>query len=249
LGRAVPFVVDAASYAPSFVSLALMRTPFQDERDVDPARLRTQIADGVRFLWSHPFIRTTALLFAIGNVTIPAMLLVIVVAGKGQGLSAAAVGALFAAFGAATLVGALASPLFRRALSMRTIVMLELWAALVAAAFLIWPNVYVLTAAMMVQGVCLPVTDSVVDGYRIAVTPDRLVGRVESARTTIALLLAPLGPLASGLLLSSVSARASVAVILAFSLLLALWGTLSPSIRAAPRLSELDLLDAVRKDL
>ena len=87
---------------------------------------------------------------------------------------------LLAAFGACTLVGALASPLFRRALSMRAILLLELWTGLGIVAFVVWPNVYVLTAAFMVQGITLPVTDSVVEGYRIAVTPDRLLGRVET---------------------------------------------------------------------
>jgi len=84
------------------------------------------------------------------------------------------------------------------------------------------------------------VTDSVVVGYRIAMTPDRLLGRVESVRRNISLLIAPLGPLAAGLLLSSVSARTTVGVFAAFGLALALWGTLNPSIRNAPSLDELD---------
>ena len=77
-------------------------------------------------------------------------------------------------------------------------------------------------------------------GYRIAMTPDRLLGRVESVRRNISLLIAPLGPLAAGLLLSSVSARTTVGVFAAFGLALALWGTLNPSIRNAPSLDELD---------
>jgi hypothetical protein len=80
----------------------------------------------------------------------------------------------------------------------------------------------------------------VVKGYGIAVTPNRLVGRVESVRRTIALAVAPLGPLVAGLLLDAVSARATVAVLLLGSLALALWATLSPAIRAAPSLDELD---------
>jgi hypothetical protein len=70
-------------------------------------------------------------------------------------------------------------------------------------------------------------------------TPDRLLGRAESVRRTISLLIAPLGPLTAGALLGAVSARATIAVFAAFSLLLAVWGTLSPSIRAAPSLDDL----------
>ena len=70
-------------------------------------------------------------------------------------------------------------------------------------------------------------------------TPDRLLGRVESVRSTIALLISPLGPLTAGFLLDAVSERATIAVFSAFGLVLALWGTLSPGIRAAPSLDEL----------
>ena len=76
-------------------------------------------------------------------------------------------------------------------------------------------------------------------GYRIAMTPDRLLGRSESVRSLISLLIAPLGPLAAGVLLGAVSARATIAVFAGFALVLAVWGTLSPSIRAAPSLDEL----------
>ena len=166
----------------------------------------------------------------------------IVVVGQRQGLSSTGIGVLLACFGACTLVGALLSPLVRRTLSMRAILLLELWTGLGIVAFLVWPNVYVLTAAFVRAGIALPVTDSVVEGYRIAVTPDRLLGRVESARSTIALLAAPLGPLLAGFLLGAVSARATIAFFAAFSLGLALWGTLSPSIRRAPSLDELAAL-------
>ena len=96
-----------------------------------------------------------------------------------------------------------------------------------------------LTAGILPTALAIPSTDSVVHGYRIAMTPDRLLGRAESVRTTISLLIAPLGPLAAGALLSAVSARATIAVFAAVGLLLAAWGTLSPSIRAAPSLDEL----------
>ena len=240
VGRAVPFVFDAVSYAFGLVTLLLMRTPFQEVRELDRARLRTQVAEGFRFLWRHPFLRTCAFLYGLGNFTLPALLLVIVVTGQRQGLSSAGIGAMLAGFGACTLVGALASPLFRRALSVRAIILLELWTGLGIVAFLLWPNVYVLLAAYMVQGVTLPVTDSVVEGYRIAITQDRLLGRVETARSTISLLVAPLGPLLAGVLLTTTSPRATVAFFAAFSFALALWGTLSRAIRNSPSLAELE---------
>ena len=116
--------------------------------------------------------------------------------------------------------------------------MLELWTWTGCAAFLIWPNVYVLTASIVPTGLAIPSTDSVVRSYELTLTPDRILGRVEGVRSTIALMIAPLGPLVAGVLLERASERAAIAVFAAFGLALALWGTLSPAIRAAPRLGE-----------
>ena len=98
---------------------------------------------------------------------------------------------------------------------------------------------YVLTASILPTALVIPSTDSVVHSYQLAMTPDRLLGRVGSVQTTIALAIAPLGPLVAGLLLDVASERAAIAVFAVFGLVLALWGTLSPAIRAAPRLDEL----------
>jgi hypothetical protein len=61
-------------------------------------------------------------------------------------------------------------------------------------------------------------------------------------RSTISLLIAPLGPLVAGVLLGAASERATIAVLAGFALVLAVWGTLSPSIRSAPSLDELSEL-------
>jgi MFS family permease len=239
LSRSVPFAANAVSYLFSTVSLLAMRTPFEEPRERDTAPLRTQLAAGFRYMWDHAFLRTTAFVYGAGNLLTSAMFLLIVVIGKREGLSPGAIGALTAAVGAGTLVGSLASPLLRKLLSVRAILVLELWTWLATWAFVIWPHDYVLAAWAMLFGIAAPVTDSVVVGYRLAITPDRLVGRVESARGMISLLGAPLGPLLAGVLLEGTNERATVAVFAACGLALALWGTLSPAIRAAPSLAEI----------
>ncbi len=239
VARALPFLVDALSYAFSTVSLLAMRTPFQEEREPHLSSLRSRLAEGFRFVWSRPFLRTCALLFGLANFIGPGVLLAVVVIGKQQGLSGGAVGGLIAAFGACLLLGSLLSPFVRRLLPVRAVLLLELWTWFGCALFLVWPNVYVLTAGILPTALAIPSTDSVVHGYRIAMTPDRLLGRAESVRSLISLLIAPVGPLTAGVLLSSVSARATIAVFAVAGVVLAVWGTLSPSIRMAPSLEEL----------
>jgi hypothetical protein len=241
LGRALPFLVDAASYAFSIISLLAMRTPFQQQREPDRWSLRSRLAEGFRFLLGHRFLRTCALLFGLTNFVGPGVLFAIVVIGQRQGLSGGEVGILVAAFGACLLLGSFLSPLVRRLLAVRAVLLLELWTWPGCALFLVWPNVFVLAASILPTALAIPSTDSVVHGYRIALTPDRLLGRAESVWATISLLTAPLGPLAAGALLDATSARATIAVFAVFGLVVAIWGMLSPSIRAAPSLDELDL--------
>jgi Transmembrane secretion effector len=240
--RALPFVIDAVSYAFSTLSLLAMRTPFQEGHERDFAPLRSRLGAGFRFLWSRPFLRTCAFLYGLTNFIGPGVLLAVVVIGTDQGLSGGEVGLLVAAFGACLLLGSFLSPVVRRVLPVRAVLVLELWTWLGCVLFLVWPNVYVLTAGILPTALAIPSTDSVVRGYGVAMTPDRLLGRAEAARSTIALLIAPVGPLAAGLLLANVSARAAIGVFAAFALVLALWGSLSPSIRAAPSLEELDAI-------
>jgi MFS family permease len=244
IARSLPFVVDACSYAASLTSLALIRTPFQAPREPAGAGLRAQVAEGMRFLWGRPFLRTCAFLYGLGNFSLPGILLVVVVAGRAQGLSGGEIGALLAVFGACLLLGSLLSPLARRRLSMRTILWIELVAWMGSAAFLVEPSVFVLAAGILPQGLAMPITDSVVVGYRIAVTPDRLLGRVEAVRSSIALAIAPLGPLVAGLLLEAGSARETIAVFCAFNVVLLVWGFASPSIRRAPSLSDITTAEA-----
>ena len=239
LSRALPFVVHAVSYAFSTFALLAMRTPFQEERERDLSPLRSRLAEGFRFLWAHAFLRTCAFLYGLTNFIGPGVLLAVLVIGKRQGLSGGEVGLLLSAFGACLLLGAFLSPLVRRLLPVRGVLLLELWTWVGCGVFLVWPNVFVLTASILPTALAIPSTDSVVRGYQLAMTPDRLLGRVGSVQSTIALLIAPLGPLAAGFLLDAFSERATIAVFAAFGLVLAFWGTLSPAIRAAPSLDEL----------
>jgi hypothetical protein len=97
----------------------------------------------------------------------------------------------------------------------------------------------VLAVAFAVQAFCFPNTDSAVTAYWYALTPDRLVGRVMSVSNTVRVLAVPFGPLAAGLLLSSASPRATIAVFTGWTLAAAVVGTFSSSIRSAPPLEDL----------
>ena len=239
VGRFVPFLGDAVSYVFSTASVMAMRTPFQETRERDSSPLRTRLADGFRFLWSHPFLRTSTLVFGLLNFFGPAWIFAVVVLGRRQGLSSGEVGALVTVSGASIVAGSALSPIVRRRLPTHAVLLLELWAWCACAVYVAWPSVYVLAASLVPSGLAIPSTDSVVHSLRIRLTPDRLIGRVSSVHSTLSLAISPLGPLVVGFLVADVSPRAAVAVIAGLAIALALWGTLSPAIRAAPSLDEL----------
>jgi MFS family permease len=240
LGRALPFVADLVSYVFSLASVLAMRTPFQEDRPVNAGAFRAELGEGIRWLWGHRFFRACALLFSWTNLIFEALFLILIVVGREQGLSGAEIGLLIAAFGVCSLLGSLVAARITRLLSMRALVITGFWLQLGFAAFVVKPSVYVLLAGCLPMAFFIPAVNAAVIGYRTAVVPDRLTGRVGGLARTVALCTAAFGPLSAGLLLHSLSARATVAIYAAFMLLLCVVGTLNRSIRNAPSLKELD---------
>ncbi len=239
LARSLPFLVDAVSYAFSTGTLLAMRTPFQEEREEgETAGLLTQIKEGLAWLWGHAFLRTCALLFVGGNFLFGALELVLIVAAKRQGYSSAVIGGLVAATGAFSLLGSVAAPRFLRLLPMRSVLVLAAWLALGLVAFVVEPNVVVLVAGTAPLIFFNPTVNAMVIGYRVALVPDRLQGRVNSVARSLALLAYPLGPVVAGLLLATYSARTTAAFVLAGFVILAILTTVNRSIRGAPSFDE-----------
>jgi MFS family permease len=232
LARALPFLADAVSYVFSFVALSLMRTRFQQARERSTRSIRVDLAEGFRYLWREPFLRTTAFIYAVGNVTVPAALFIVIVVARRDGLTGGEIGLLLAVFSACLLVGSLLSGPVRRRLDLRAVVLLESVSSLATVFFLVDPSVYVLVAATLPQAIAIPITDSYVIARRISATPDHLLGRVESVRILIARTATPLGPLVAGVLVSAASPRAAVAVFLAANVLLAAYCVRAPALRA-----------------
>jgi len=239
IGRAFPFLAGSISPAFSLGTLLAIRTPFQQERAEDDTPWRTQLADGFRFLWARPFLRTCALMFTWSNLAFEGIVLAFIVVARRQGLSSTEIGLLIAVFGACSLAGSAASPWIQKRLSMRAIVVGSLWLQAGTIGFVVHPSIYVLLACVLPMAAFFPTVNAVVIGYRVAVTPDHLTGRVNSVARTIALCGAPLGPLIAGVMLGSFSARTTVAVFTVLLAAVAVVGSLLPSIRNAPSLDEL----------
>jgi MFS family permease len=245
VARALPFVVDALTYAFSTLSVLGVRGRFQEEREADSSPLRSRLTEAIRFIWQQPFLRTCALLFGPLNFVAISLLFALVVIGTEQGLSGGVVGLLLSAFFGFALLGTFLASSVRRILPPWGVLVLELWTWVGCAAFLVWPSAYVLAASMLPSALAMPSTDSVVHGYRIAMTPDRLLGRAEAAWATFAIVMATVAPLVMGYVIEEVSQRAAVGICAVIALGLAVWGTSSRPIREAPSIDELAGTSAV----
>ena len=177
IARSLPFFADAGSYAFSTASLTAMRTRFQEEREAEAGGMLASLFEGVRFLWSSPFLRTISGIFTLSQIVFPGVSLAVVVIGQRQGLSSGEIGALVALFGVFLLVGSLIAPFMRKLLPTRVLIVLEFWTWAGCALFLVWPSVYVLTASLLPTALAIPTTDSIVWPYQLSLTPDRLIGR------------------------------------------------------------------------
>lgn len=236
VARALPFLADAVSYLASMVTVALTRSTFQSPRNAAEARGRFGgTGDGVTWLWRHPFFRSSALLFAVGNPLYTGLYLLAILLAKRHGASSGTVGVMFAVVGAGGLAGALLANRLRGAIPAGTVLIAEGW--LLACSV---PVLFAVRAPLLiglVVAVCelpTPLTNSLVSGHRVAVTPDHLRGRVQAAGTLVTMSLAWLGPLAIGLAFQHAGATATLALVSAWALVLAVATTLTPSVRQGP---------------
>ena len=235
IARAVPFLTDAISYAASTTSMLLIRTSFQETRAESERR---GLADGLRWLWRERFFRTCALLFAAGNPLFTGLYLLIVVLARQHHASSALVGVMLGIAAAGGLLGALLAPTLQRRVSIRTVLIGESCVmALVLPLLLLTREAVLLGLIVAAAELLTPLTNSIVVSYRVALTPDRLQGRVQAASTLLSFSAAWLGPLAVGYMLQNTDATTTILGACGWALALAAAAILTPAFRHPPSLT------------
>jgi len=240
ISRSLPFVADAVSYAVSLIALTFIRPAFQEKRTPVQTQLRTEIAEGVRWLWRQSFLRAAVMLIAGANFVLNGLVLALIVRAKELGFSSATIGAIFAFYGGAAVTGSLIAPFVQRRLSERVIVLGApcTWALGIATlAFL--PNAVALGTAYGLTALTGPVFNVVLASYRYALVPDRLLGRVGSVARVFGWGTIPLASLSTGLLLDSIGGVRTLLTLSGLMFAVAIGSFLSPSLRSLPRVQTL----------
>jgi hypothetical protein len=209
LGRAVPFVADAVSYGISVVTSRRLAGAFAP---VDaPAVQRGLFAeafDGLKHLWHDPFLRAVLFQAPLLNFAFTGAIFTVIIGLRSHGVSAVVIGGAEAVIGVGGVVGALAAPRIVGRLSVQqSILLLTVSGALLmlaAAAVLPSPAVAVPIALPLVLS---PATNAAFFSMMLRRTPPALHGRVNNGLIQVAVALASLAPLASGLVVDGASAR------------------------------------------
>jgi predicted MFS family arabinose efflux permease len=233
LGRAVPFLFDAVSFAVSVVSLSLLRTPLQGERTAVRRRLLQEVREGIAWFWRQPFVRTTSLLVMGSDFSLNALYLVVIVLARERGASPALIGAMFGLMGVSGIAGSILAPRLIRVLSARAVVRATMTAEALLLPLLFAPGK--LSPGIVYAGMFLlhPAWGSVVMAYRLRLAPDELVGRVQSVATLLSLGPVPFGFLGVGFALQAFGTTPTVVALAAVMAVVAAAALTSPAIRSA----------------
>jgi len=215
-GVVAAFATPAALWLAAVGALLLLRGAFAVPRE-ERTTLRADVAEGLRYLWRHRLLRTLAAmtgLFNFGtNATFAVFVLYAVGPRSAMRLSDAGYGVLFATIAAGSLVGALfADRLVRRLGRSRSLLLGILGGVVLVGMPAVTTVPVAIGAAFLLGGVTNALWNVVAVSLRQRITPDRILGRINSSYRLVAWGTRPLGAAAGGLLGELVGLRAVFAV-------------------------------------
>ena len=233
IAPALPFAVDSVSYLVSGGAVAAIRTRLQGERAVTVDRLRSRIAEGVRFVRRSAFLRETVVIVGWINLVFNGSFLVVIVRAQRLGGSPGQIGLMLAAFGAGGILGALAAPAIQRRLSGRVVLVAIAWlwtglgVVLAFAPSLVW--LAVLVFALNLFGAPYNV---VIAARMYQLVPEQIFGRVRSVGRIVAWGTIPIGTLLGGVLAERLGAAPALLVFGLAMIPVAIASTVSPGMRS-----------------
>jgi MFS family permease len=215
-GAALAYLADALSYLVSVLTLRAIRLPFQAQRVAEPASsnahrtLRAEIVEGLRFIWTQRRLRAIgALTMAVNMLDGPLVLAVIVLARDELHAGGATVGLILSLAAVGELLGSLVAPWIQARVPGGRIAIgaVAVWAlAMPLEAGAISPGMLVAGAA--VADMMIPLYNVAQTSYRLALVPDALQGRVNSAYRLPSYATGLVGTAAGGVLLGAIGPRA-----------------------------------------
>lgn len=211
-----PFAIafDAASFVVSALSVARIERR-EPAPEASGRRMRSEIGEGIRYVVRHPLMRPGLVWVATSNFfnsVLGAVFLLFAV--RRLHLTAATVGLIYSLGNVGVLVGAMLAPRIGRVLGVGRA--LIVFSALGGAAWLFVPAatrgtaIPLLVAAQVLFGFCAVATNVVGISIYQAITPDRLLGRMNASRRFVVWGIMPFGSLLGGALGAGIGLRPTI---------------------------------------
>jgi predicted MFS family arabinose efflux permease len=185
-------------------------------------------------MWSTPLVRTMAFLTGGMNLVSAAAPLIVIVIGKHLGATAAQIGLIFSIEAIGGVIGSMVGGYIQRRFSFTRVILSVVW--MNAALFALYGVASkIIVLGLIASLICTlgPIYNVVQFSYRLALIPDELQGRVNSAFRLLAFGFNPIGAALSGWLLEYAGTAAAVATFALCSLGLALGATFNRHVREA----------------
>jgi len=194
----------------------LVKGHFRVERQ-HRTTMRADVAEGLRFLWHNRLLRLLAVMVGIfnfaGNAAWAILVLFAVGPNSALGLSEPAYGGLLAAVAVGSLIGALLAERVERRLGRTwSLTLTILTNAAMVGIPAVTTDIGIVAVTVFLGGFGVAVWNVITVSLRQRVTPDRLLGRLNSAYRLVAWGTMPLGAALGGVLASLVGLRAVFAI-------------------------------------
>jgi len=184
LAVAVPFLLDAGTYAAAAALILALRGEFRPKRpeDAPPTTLVAEIGEGLRWLWNHGLIRTLAIMLGVFNMTFAATDAILVLFAQDVlGLGSFGYGMLLTSMAVGGLIGSLTADKIVAWLGPgRSLQASVLISALVLTVVAISESAVVVWAVFLLVGITVVVWNVITVSFRQAVVPEDIFGRVNS---------------------------------------------------------------------
>ncbi|MFF2363798.1 MFS transporter [Streptomyces sp. NPDC058122] len=237
IGRAVPFLADALSYAVACIGMLFIRSDLQNRSTAPSESLGRAAIAGLRWIWRHPLIRAAILLIACSNLVFQALVLILVVLARHHGATPSTIGTMLGIYSGGGLAGALAAGRLHHHFTPKTVILGVNWSwAALLPLFAFTSSPLLIGAIGAACAFVGPLWNVVIISYATLLVPDELLGRVNSAAMTLSWGVMPVASLGAGFLLTGLGPVGSVSVLATLMLVTAVAATASSAVRHAPPL-------------
>ena len=210
---AIAFWTTTTLWIVAIAALWLLRGRYRPERTGEPTTIRSDITQGLRFLLARPTLRTMAVMVGVANLASSAAGAVLVLYAVGDqstlGLTQTQFGLLFLTSAAGSIgITTINERIERRLGRSRTLTITVFG----MVAFIVTPalttNIWLIATAFFAGGALIMAWNIITVSFRQAVTPDHLLGRLNSVYRLLAWGTMPIGAALGGLIAEAFGLRA-----------------------------------------